>query len=272
MADWIALLDKWQSLAAGLLGIVAAAVGGTFIFFQIAEGRRQDRDNRRRRHSAARAVMPLALSSMCDYATECGKRLLGIRRLAQDQRIPTSPNVPDFPSVPSDVVENFVTVIETSDEAIAEKFAEVLRDVQVQSSRLRSLPHEIAEAERVVVLSNIDAYIADAAELHAKCVALFDYARGRSDSVPVTPVTAEQAFTALAIMRIRDYQAVELYEHIARRAARRVSEADELRQRKRLGRRISAFISASSKSAATLWQGLTSKASAEARPSSDASE
>jgi hypothetical protein len=69
--ELLATLKDWQSLVGGVLAIVAAGVGGLFIVAQTKELRRQENDRRLRRHKAARAVMPLALSATCEYTKNC---------------------------------------------------------------------------------------------------------------------------------------------------------------------------------------------------------
>lgn len=217
--NWIDVLKEWQSLAGGLLAIA----GGAFVVLQTAEMRRQEANRMKRRHAAARAVMPLALSALCEYAKVCAKTLYQIQRHADEGGIPTSSHYPDFPSLPVDIVSRFADVIESSNARTADSFAQILRDVQVHSSRLRSLTSDLASSSSGVTTHNIDHNIVDSIELYARAETLFDYARGKTKQVPREPLDVTRVFNALEIAGVHN-RSDDLFAVIRARAEKRQSD------------------------------------------------
>ena len=75
-------LETWQTLAAGLLAISAAFIGGRYITKQIEVTLALEADRTRRRFVAPRAVMPLTLSMFSAYARTTAAALRLICRRA----------------------------------------------------------------------------------------------------------------------------------------------------------------------------------------------
>lgn len=220
--ELLATLKDWQSLVGGVLAIVAAGVGGLFIVAQTKELRRQENDRRLRRHKAARAVMPLALSATCEYTKNCATVLRQILSSAGSGGIPTSPDYPSFPDLPRGVVKEFAEIIESSSNEGATALSDLLKDLQIFSSRLRSLSADLSSASSIITAHNIENNIADAAELYAKAETLFEYARGKTESVPISGPDAGRVFTALAIMGLHG-PSQYLTEAITNRASSRAA-------------------------------------------------
>ena len=76
-------VQEWQILIAGMVALAAAFVGGAYITEQIrtlnSQVNRQieasqnlEDERRHRKFAAARAVLPLTLSNLCEYAARCG--------------------------------------------------------------------------------------------------------------------------------------------------------------------------------------------------------
>ncbi len=79
-------VQEWQILIAGMIALTAAFVGGAYITEQIralnSQVNRQfeasqnlENERRLRKFAAARAVLPLTLSNLCEYSSRCGAAL-----------------------------------------------------------------------------------------------------------------------------------------------------------------------------------------------------
>ncbi len=71
----ITVIDKYQTLIAGLLALLGAWWTVRKLSEQIRQTAIIETDRRERRNLAARTVMPAALSALIDYATSCLKFL-----------------------------------------------------------------------------------------------------------------------------------------------------------------------------------------------------
>jgi hypothetical protein len=210
-------VERWQTLITGLLAIVAAFIGGWFINRQVAEAKTQEGERLRRRHFSARAMAPLALSTLTEYTLGVAEALGNIHGQAVGGGIPHTAVIPTFPSLPTDVLSSFRDMVETSNEGVAGAFADILSDVQIQRARIRSL---VSDIPRHTVLSlNIEQYLIDAASIHAQASALFSYARREVDGAP-DAITWNAVRSSLRQMGIWEEDYDSLFELISSREAR----------------------------------------------------
>ena len=187
-------LDHWQTLVAGLMAIAAALVGGFFVNGQVQLARRQEDERMRRRHAAVRAIMPLTLSALMEYARLCG-RALRVLHLSSPRSDVRSAEVADFelPPVPGDRIAALADVIEASPPEVGRVIARLLSKLQVQDGRLRSIKAEILDPHghlRSAPKVMLEDFIIDAADLYARCEGLLDYAREASDEAGGEPAAA----------------------------------------------------------------------------------
>jgi hypothetical protein len=227
-ADWRYLsyfillrwLTYWQTLISGFLAIAAALIGGFFISRQIAQIDKLEADRIVRRHTALRASMPLTLSAIAEYADECAQVLLQIHRTARDEEIPPATVLPEIPKLPTFAIDQIERIIETCDPAVAAPFIAMLKKVQIQSARLRTVySNLLAPAGRatLVLKVNIEEYIIDSAWISAQAGALFIYARGEADAPPAT-VSWDSIPPALRLIGIWDDYIPRVFETVKSRA------------------------------------------------------
>src|SRR5437763_10162209 len=72
----IVIFYNYQTFIAGILAFGGAWWTVRIIRRQITQTGKQELERRRRRNFAARAIMPAALSALCDYSEKCLKILL----------------------------------------------------------------------------------------------------------------------------------------------------------------------------------------------------
>jgi hypothetical protein len=215
----VACLKDWQTLIAGAFAIGAAFIGGHYIMEQVREDRRQEGHRLERAYAGARASMPLALSAVSEYAMECGRVLRPLHAQARDETISHQEVV--IPPLPVEVIAAFQRIIETTaDQNVSDVFARFLSALQVQSARLRSVAANLspfAPSSVIVVSAELEDRILDAAVIWARAAALFEFARGKSDSPPLE-FNGRDRLTALHLMGFYDYEQARLYETANRRS------------------------------------------------------
>ena len=200
----------WQNVLAGFFAIFAACIGAFVINRQIRQADEQERERIRSRHSAARAMLPLALSSLVEYTQECADRLRALYDRRKGETIPEN-ELPLFkpPNVPTSAVVDLRAMIESSGSHEGRALAIVLSRVQVQASRLRSLTQKQSPASvTVVTASQVEQYIVDTAEIFARASSWFGFARGDDEQPPFGEPTIETMFNAQQGLSLFDFDRV----------------------------------------------------------------
>jgi hypothetical protein len=164
-------------------------------------------------------VAPLALSAVTEYTLGTVEALRAIYAQAVGQRIPATTNIPAFPELPTDILPSFRDMVETSDEAIAGAFADILSDVQIHRARIQSLISGIPR--RSIVAANVEQYLIDAACIHAQASALFAYARRQTDDAPGA-VSWDAVRSSLHQLGLWDEHYENLFQVVSRRQTRGV--------------------------------------------------
>lgn len=194
-------VQEWQILIAGMVALAAAFVGGAYITEQIralnSQVNRQieasqnfENARRQRKFAAARAVLPLTLSNLCEYASRCGAALKTMLGHQLDEKIPNDIEIPDLPTLPKDVIDELRNVVEFGDEKISKTAATLIGEIHYKTARLKNLWQDYrAPGHHVTPVSDVESQVLDMALIYARAIALFDYARGETEEVPDAPKT-----------------------------------------------------------------------------------
>lgn len=179
----ISTISNWQTLIGSFFAVGAAFVGGTYITRQIHQADRLESGRLRRRLLAARAVLPLALSTLSHYARDCAielQRALGTMRGNHLGRA----EVLVFPAPPAEAITSLTEIIEASgDDDISFPISELLSRLQVQSARLAG--PEDREPRRIVAERELRDHLLYTAELAAQVANMYEYARRERDDIPL---------------------------------------------------------------------------------------
>ena len=190
---WLEFWLNWyQTLIGGFV-----ALGGAFLAFQAVRGQiaqldRLEEQRRGRESYAARAVLPLALSSICDYAESCTEALV---------LVGSGTGVPkgwELPRIPLDSIDTLREAVRYSDSKQAKELADLISWIQVQHARLRSLSQGGRSSGTSLTVQQ---GILDLAEIYGRASDLFDYGR-RSDEGPFPRLSAERIREVLRLQRI----------------------------------------------------------------------
>ena len=199
--------QDYQTFFGALIALLGALLTVWVLRQQIRQAEDLEENRRERRCLASRSVMPVVLSVMADYANECTSRLVNLHRSVQPgQRV----NFPSetigrlFPEIPSAPIPVLRSVIEDASPPIANTIADLLSHMQVTSARLHGLENDLRGRPSFgglpyrVRQRDIDERLVDVAELHARTVDLFEYARRENDNQP-TAISQEKMGNSLRI-------------------------------------------------------------------------
>ncbi len=182
-------LDQWQTLITGFLALVSAIPTIYFLRKQITQSDTHERERRQAAQDAARAVLPLTLSLIIEYAEESSRILHSVYNQREDQSIPYEARKIHFPKIPEVAVSSLQSFIaaprggmgnhklrEKLELEVKQRINKMIVRIQIQNSRLRKL-----DSREVVLTLNIEEYVLDTAKIYAMTSSLFDYARYKSD-------------------------------------------------------------------------------------------
>lgn len=222
-------LEDYQTLITGIAAVIAARLSIQTIERQIkqadeaaksqlAQVERIESERKEAKRTAVRAMLPLSLSSLSDYAQTCGLTLYKLHVAAPEPNVPVFEYQPqgdtEFPPLPDDAIATIKELIEFSNPELVRLLSELAAKVQVQSSRLRGLKRALA-ANSTVSKHSIEAYTLDAAEIYARCSSLFDYGRFKTERLPNKLTTADIS-SAIHNIGIYDNLHDDLIEHWGR--------------------------------------------------------
>lgn len=193
-------LMAWQTLYAGVIAGVAAVATISVILLQIWASDELERKRLRRRNEAIRAVLPLSLTQICDYAAICAQAHAMV--LIEIDRDPEKDRDPIIPDLPQGLDDRMIEFIESSDEATAKAFQKFLAILQIQHTRSRAQPEQVGSR---ITKARGKYYhlnrISDAADVYAMASSFFRYARGKADAATfdITPQDKDGAVLAMGL-------------------------------------------------------------------------
>ncbi len=200
------VLFDWQNAYGGIAAVVAAFIGGRYILRQIEQARTAADDLRHREERAAKAVLPLALSELSQYARDCIRMLDPLTR-REDADIPADLEAPRIPAHTASALQ---LCARHADPANVDRIAKALGKLQVNHSRLTSWVQRVRAERRIRHVEGLDCMVS-AMELHAAIDELFRYAR--DEELVRQRATQQELTTALFNSGIWD-DGHPIWEHI----------------------------------------------------------
>lgn len=219
MSDSSLCLFEWQTLASGILAIVAALVGSVLLYRQINQADRLEKKRAERRFAAIRATLPLVLKEICDFARRMLDELVRAREVRPDVSVGPVSEDYDPPEIALHLVSSLQEIIEATDSPwVVDWICEIIREIQILSSRSRSLQDATDMRYNSSVPSNIDEYIVQAARLHVITSNLYPFARGETDQPP-DPISWDSVSSFLFFRHIEREEFSGVYSVLKRRDA-----------------------------------------------------
>ncbi len=191
VSGFTAWLQKWQTMASASVALVAAFIAFHNTTRSIRGAREQETHRRKRKQSAVRAVLPIALSDLSNYAQQSIDGLFDAMK---------SPGVVRVEPIPTKALETLADFIEYSDAVDVSVVEATTAFVQIFNSRICALknsepPTEICALENSEPPTDwyipgpptnwdIAARIIDAASIYAGAAAVYAYTRRQQEQLP----------------------------------------------------------------------------------------
>jgi hypothetical protein len=168
-----AWINRYQTLIAGFIALAGAVLTVVAILAQIRQV--NDIEQARREHDeiAARAVLPLALSTLHDYVDSCIKVIAAYSDKIDDSMREYMDESCQLPTLPRDVLPSLKDVIKYAPKETAGEISLLLVSLQIQHARLRDGKFRLEGR-----MLDRDDRIFDCVELLARINRLFPYSRG----------------------------------------------------------------------------------------------
>ena len=188
IAAW---LTRWQTLAGATVASVVASTAAYVAFHNTRRSIRNAEDlekrRRSRKHAAVRAVMPLALAQVTDYAERTARALDQLVESCHGEALPPVTVPEDFlQPLPSETLEAIADFIEFTDNVNVDLVEELVAWIQIHDSRLRALVERNRDPIRFILRTELMARVIDAACIYTAAAAVFAYARRRDEQLPRT--------------------------------------------------------------------------------------
>lgn len=180
----------------GLIGAVLTLLAGLIALWGILRQMKQtqalaDKEQERHRYGA-RTLMPVALSEISSYASECLKGLClirpGLDTPLDDQFKPPPKFIARLGAIqspPRDVILDLKECVLSAPADVQDAISTLVSQLQIQTSRLKAMVETFttntAFSDLETTPQRVDERIVDMLALHASASALFDYARRRSE-------------------------------------------------------------------------------------------
>lgn len=177
-------LNRYQTLIGALIAL-ATAVWGIAALYRIEDNKWQSK------RAAARAVLPLNLSALSEYAETCAPLLDELLDKCVGNSLPKVVAIPEFPTVPIEAVLGLKEMVEFSYTSERRFISALLARIQIQRSRINGMKLDHLRLGHTLTDSNLMAYISDSALIHARASALYDFARWKVEQMP-SDITIEE--------------------------------------------------------------------------------
>jgi len=203
-------LREWQTLTAATVALIAAIVAVQNTTRSLRHSERLETHRRNRKHAAVRAVLPLALAQVSDYAERSAHALDTLVKICRDESLPPGAATDDIiQGLPSETLKTLSEFIEYSDTVDTSLIQETVAWIQIHDSRLRGLLDDNWNPSQPLK-TEIHGRIIDAASIYAGVAAVFEYARRKQDQLPPT-ISWDAVRSALRNMRFYDDEYPELH-------------------------------------------------------------
>lgn len=215
----LSFLQKWQTLLGALVAIIAAYIAFENTSRSLRHSEDLERRRRSRKHAAVRAVLPLALSQISNYAAKSARALAEIVQKCSDEKLAPM-SVPEDLVQPltSETLKTLTEFIEFSDSVDVRLIESTVARIQIHDSRLRDLVTENRNPNsyQITIRTEIEGYIVDAAAIYAGAAAVYEYAR-REQKFLTHTITWENVRSALRDMHFWVDEYPRLEETVRRR-------------------------------------------------------
>ena len=153
----------------------------------LAHAERLETHRRQRKHTALRAMLPLALSQIVEYADQTAQFLNALVAKCERETLPfgiLKDHV--LKPLPSETLKSLADFMEYSDVVNINVIASTVALIQIHDSRLRGMVRDNQDPSNshIILQRNIERSIVHAASIYAGASSGFNYARRLHDHLP----------------------------------------------------------------------------------------
>ena len=206
MTDFLNYLKEWQTLAAGLLAVIAAIVTMCVVWKQLKFQKWQFDERLRRRQLACRAALPADLSTIMGYLRDCSCAVTtALQKLEQKERTAI-----ESPRLEDRVIRGLQDLIEhIVDERNAEALAEILRIHQIQYSQFSRMLDIFNHPNRngiirITTKQNIEDVVPCIVKLYLHVESALPFSRNEVETIPKLQIREEDLDHALFALELSD--------------------------------------------------------------------
>jgi hypothetical protein len=221
--DWV---YGWQTLIGAILAVIAA-------YFALRNDRIMESNRRARKHEATRAILPLALSQVSEYAERTAKGLRLLIDRCVHETLPTNTMTKDnIQPLPQETLTALAEFVEFSDTINVDVITGTIAWIQILDSRLRPMLEDNQDFDGTVLQNDIEGRIIDCASIHAGASVVFDYARKRSNKLPLAVRWDEVELSLQTMGFLPDYNE-RIFDVLQRKRGIWSGPLEELREARR---------------------------------------
>jgi hypothetical protein len=211
------LLDRWQTLVAGGLALLAALHGASLLHRQIQQADLHEADRLSRRALAVRSAAPLVLSSLVEWSVASARALIALVPHNADHMDAVDASRFEAAEFPDGLVSDLRELVETQPPNVQTAVADLLSAIQVHRARVLGLvSDQRATGRHPIHVTDLERYTVDAAEIYARGSHLFEWARREVEATPTGPIAAREVRTALNIMQVYQPMYERLHAYVLR--------------------------------------------------------
>jgi hypothetical protein len=182
-------LKGWQPLVAAGVAIVAVSVAFRNTTRSLNHAEQLERRRRSQKQAALRAVLPLALAQVTDYAERSAHALNRLVAWCDRETLPNgTANENLAERLPSESIKTFADFIEYADQEDVTVLTRTIAWIQILDARVRTIVKDNNDPSgtKVVVRADLEGRIIDAASIYAGAASIYEYARGLQPAMPAT--------------------------------------------------------------------------------------
>ncbi|SFS34850.1 hypothetical protein SAMN05192570_0811 [Brevundimonas viscosa] len=212
-------VSERETLLSGVMAVGAAIAGAYLLNKQVRQSDQQERERTDRSYRAARAMAPLVLTEVCDFAEQTAEQWLLLKsHLALVELAPNSPPVSlDFPRISPTGLDDIRKIVQFAPPKESEYYTSLIRDIQVRVARARDAARQANDEQRRPDNLYIASEVVEVAELYASASALFDFAREEGQLPDSHKPTREEVRSALRSLRLNSDFDDDIWEAFERR-------------------------------------------------------
>jgi hypothetical protein len=215
--SFLGTIKQWQTIVAATVGLTAAVIAWKSATRQIRQTEQLETRRRSRKAAALRSILPLVLSEITSYGQQTTDELRNLRQRSHRGQILSLPDF-KFQPFPTDILASLLEFIEFSDTVDVRLFEKLLQRIQILRARLRDLEGEIVSGSASEY--TLESRIVDVAMVYAGAAAAFDFARQRTEVLPLD-IIWDNVHAALLNMRLFSddlpsvYAALERHQRVS---------------------------------------------------------